>query len=400
VPRARSSRCAALALLIASLFARGAAAQGLAGGTADMHEPVSSAPVPGETAVVVLIGTAGGDGELVSVLSELMLRQGVQPQLLSEPRFSPRALLDAGNDDARVWVFVAPKGPERARLYFRGPFGARFMLRELSLRGGRAGHPGFDEVDRELIARVVESATVALLHSQEGLSREQAAADLARSERAQEEPTPSAATPRVSFRNGAPTAVPPDRDEAARMRSPAERAWLLGARVLGQWTGADLGARLGLGLELGWLAPSDAPLRVRARLALEPSLPQAIDSDAVDATVMSWPLRLGVDLGTRSGASGYWLGASAGADLVRVAPERAHAAELTTTDPELYAAFAARAELRYELALAALQLSAGVLLDVAFARSHYDVIATGSRTRVASPWIARPGLALGCATAF
>jgi hypothetical protein len=71
---------------------------------------------------------------------------------------------------------------------------------------------------------------------------------------------------------------------------------------------------------------------------------------------------------------------------------------LTPTAAELYAAFASRTELRYELALDRIQLSAALVLEVAFARSHYDALADGARTRVATPWRARPGVALGVGT--
>jgi hypothetical protein len=373
---------ALFALLIALFAPRAGSAQ--AGSAEDAATP---APAPGDTAVVVLIGETQRSSELGAVLSELLLRQGVQPQFLAQPRFSARALLDVDTADARVWVFVALDGPQRARLFFRGPFGQRFMLRELALRAG------LDEVGRELIARVVESATAALRHSHEGLSRAQAEADLARSELPEPEPQPVPAS--------APTAVPADRDEPALERAqPPQRAWLIGVRALAQSHGADLGVRYGLGLEAGWLALHGGVARLRVRALIEPSLGQAIDDEAVAATVTSWPLRLGLDLGAASGVHGVWLGASAGVDWVRVAPDRARDAALSLTEPDAELMFAARAELRYELALHAWLLSAALPLDVAFARKHYDVIAGGAPTKVATPWRVRPGVALGCALTF
>ena len=259
------------------------------------------------------------------------------------------------------------------------------MLRELSLRAG------LDEVGRELIARVVEGATAALLHSQEGLSRDQAEADLARSEPAPVEPPAGTAVDR--------TAVPADRTPAVAATA-GPRRWLLGLRLLAEHTGDDLGARFGIGFEVGWVALAHGFPRVRVRLASETGLAQAIESDAVDASLFVWPVRVGADVGAVSGAHGVWLGAAPGIDLVRIAPARAHDPSLTLSDPEIAVVGAARAELRYELTLDQLQLSLGAVLDYAFARSHYDVIADGMRERVATPWQARPGALVGLGLTF
>lgn len=392
----RASVGAACALLIAGLPAPPASAQS---GSADGSTAGASTPdrVPDavveagaqasaarETAVVVLVGEARASSELVFVLSELLLQQNVQPQFVPAERFSPRALLDADASDGRVWVFIALDGPARARLYFRGPHGQRFMLRELVLRAG------LDEVGRELIARVVEGATAALLHSQEGLSRAQAEADLARSEEPASEPAAGTAV--------SATAVPVDREPAAAA-APARR-WLLAVRVLGQHTGADLGARLAIGFEAGWLARARGFPRVRVRLASESGLAQTIENDAVRASLTIWPLRAGADLGAVGGAHGLWLGASAGVDLLSIKPSRVSDPSLTLGKPGTGLVAAARYELRYELTVDQLLLSLAAVLDHAFARSHYDVIADGERMRVATPWQARPGALLGAGMTF
>jgi hypothetical protein len=381
--------CAALALL--SLIPLAARAQP---GSAE-GEPAAAA----ELAVVVLIGEANRSAELTGVLSELLLQEGVQPQFVAEPRFERSALLDANAQDGRVWVFVALERERRARLYFRGPFGERFLLRELALRAG------LDEVGRELIARVVQTSTVALLRSREGISRAQAEVEVARVAAQNPdavaspaaEPAPAAAHPS----DVAPSAAPADREDQAGARSERqERSWLLGVRVLGAWTGDDLGARLGAGIEAGALLLRASSPRLRLRLAFEPSLPQSIDSGGIEAEVMSWPLRLGLDLGWARGPHAFWLGAATGIDIVRVSSDRASDPSLSLSKPVTYARPVSRAELRYELAQGSVLLSAALMLDVAWARSHYDVIAAGARMRVATPWRLRPGIALGAALQF
>ena len=382
-----SRSCAALALL--SLIPLAARAQS---GSAE-----GAPAAAGELAVVVLIGEANRSAELGSVLSELLLQEGVQPQFVAEPRFERSALLDANVQDGRVWVFVALERERRARLYFRGPFGERFLLRELSLRAG------LDEVGRELIARVVQTSTVALLRSREGISRAQAEVEVARvaaqSPDAASEPAaePKAATP-AHADDDAPGAVPADQeDDASAPSERQERSWLLGVRVLGGWTGGDLGARLGAGIEAGVRLLRASSPRLRVRLAFEPSLPQSIDAGGIEAEVISWPLRLGLDLGWARGAHAFWLGASTGIDVVRLSSDRASDPSLSLSAPATYLRPVSRAELRYELAQGPLLLSAALMLDVAWARSHYDVIADGTRTRVATPWRLRPALALGAA---
>ena len=106
-------------------------------------------------ALVVLIGNAGTSEGLRSVLSELLERQGVAVEYEERAHFSPSALLSESRD-TRVWVFVSQSGSRVAKLYFRGPSGARFLLRQLELKNG------LDEVGRELIGQVVETSTVAL----------------------------------------------------------------------------------------------------------------------------------------------------------------------------------------------------------------------------------------------
>jgi hypothetical protein len=219
-------------------------------------------------------------------------------------------------------VFVALERERRARLYFRGPFGERFLLRELALRAG------LDEVGRELIARVVQTSTVALLRSSEGISRAQAEVEVARvaaqSPDAVATPAAEPKTDTAQPAGAAPSSVPAEReDDGGAPPERQERSWLLGVRALGSWAGGDLGARLGAGIEAGVLLLRAPSPRLRMRLAFEPSLPQAIDEGGIEAELMSWPLRLGLDLGWSSGSHAFWLGAGTGIDVVRVSSDRA-----------------------------------------------------------------------------
>jgi hypothetical protein len=340
-------------------------------------------------AVVVLIGEANRTPELAGVLAELLLQQGVQPQFDNQPRFEPSALLDAGKDDSRVWVFVALDGPSRAQLYFRGPLGERFLLRELTLRAG------LDEVGRELIGRVVETSTLALLHSSEGLNRAQAEEDIAA------HASPDQATREREAENARDEKREPDRDpaeerEAEIVPSRVVERWLLGARLLGQWTGNALKGRYGAGFELGRMLSGAEWPRVRLRVAFDLNLPQTLERVAVDARVNTWPLRIGIDLGIARGVHTWLLGLSTGFDRVHTSAEHARSSELQLSESTTQLLPVSRAEFRYELALSRLLLSVAALIDVPWAVTHYDVFEDGKRVRLGTPWQVRPGLMLGC----
>ncbi|HVU00158.1 MAG TPA: hypothetical protein VHE30_00350, partial [Polyangiaceae bacterium] len=134
----------------------------------------------------MFVGAAADTEDLRAVLRELLERSGVHPEFESRDRFRSSALLATEPSDARVWVFLQLTGPRRAKLYFRGPLGERFLLRTLNLRRG------MDEVGRELVGQVVETSTVALLRSEGGMSREEAKAGLSAEG---EEPEPDEAVP-------------------------------------------------------------------------------------------------------------------------------------------------------------------------------------------------------------
>jgi len=336
---------------------------------------------PDANAVVVLIGEANRTPELAGVLAELLLQQGVQVQFNTQLHFEPRVLLDAGKDDTRVWVFVALEGPLRARLYFRGPFGERFLLRELALRAG------LDEVGRELIGRVVETSTLALLHSSEGLDRAQAEEDIA----AQTSPADAARVREGESTREAKSA--PDHDPVDEHDRSEERndelgpgheveRWSLGARVAGQWTGNALKGRYGAGVELGHVLSHAEWPRVRLRVAFELNFTQTLERAAVDARVTAWPLRIGVDLGLARGVHAWLLGISTGFDRVHTSAEHARSSELQLSEPTTQLLPASRAELRYELALSRLLLSVAALIDVPWAVTHYDVFEDGRRVRL------------------
>jgi hypothetical protein len=325
-------------------------------------------------AVVVLIAEASESVELREVIAELLSRQNVAPRFEPSARFDPDAWLDQSASDASTWAFVRLRDAHRAQLYFRGPHGERFLLRELELRDG------LDEVGRELIARVVETAVVALLRSSEGMSREQARAGLEADEAPQPEPAAPAPPP------------PPAQPVPATPPEPRHIFAQLGLRALGQWTGSDLGARAAFGLEGAVELRRPRWPRLRVRLAAELALPQSVAQDAVEARVITAPLRLGVDVGT---SFGLYLGLATGFDVSHLAPRSAGDSGLMLAHSSTELIPASRAELRQELALGgAFWLAFAAMIDVPWKATRYDVIEAGASKTLAKPAAVQPGLAL------
>jgi hypothetical protein len=319
----------------------------------------------GNAATVVLIGEAPAAADLVTLLEELLGRQKVRVRFLREPQFDPSHLLSGETSDPAVWVFVELRGPRAARLYFRGPHAARFLLRDLPLRDG------LDEVGRESIGQVVESSVVALQNFTAGISREEALTRLG-SERGLE-PTVTAAP------SGGPR--------------PFSRAFWLAARYSGVWSGSALKAAHGPEIEIGieWRGV----LLLRPRLSAAWWFEQQLATPEVEAVARSLPLRCSIDVGWPVGRTQAWVvGIGAGVDFARTEPRRAAAPGVTLSPPATRLLPVARAELRYELGRDAWRIGAAAFADASLLDTHYDIVYAGVAERAATPWSVRPGAAL------
>jgi hypothetical protein len=319
--------------------------------------------------VIFVIGTAAESEELRAGLSDLLGSHGISYELATAARFDPDALMAQSGGDRHVRVFVKLER-DRARLYFRGPGGARFLLRRLALPNG------LDEMGSELVAQVLESSVLALLQSSAGLSRAQASAELAR-----EAAAPPASTPPNPSRP--PAAARPLRFE-------------LGARYGAGWSGAELGLAHGPGVEIG--LRFGAPGFVRAALVAERWFEQSLRARGIEAEVQATAARVGVALGIAPGPGHALVGGLGfGVDVRRVTPTRATFSSIELAESDTRAVPVLRAELRYELAARRLRFAAGPLLDWPLVDTHFDLLEAGRRVRVVEPWPVRPGgfVALG-----
>ncbi|HEY3493959.1 MAG TPA: hypothetical protein VGK73_04705 [Polyangiaceae bacterium] len=330
-----------------------------------------AAPSSRSAATIVLVGDLGEDEELVLLLRELLEQQGVAAQVTKAKTFDPGALF-ADLDGARdIRVFVTLREFDDARLYFRGPLGDRYLLRRLTLSRG------LDAVGRELLGQVVESSVAALLHSSEGLSREQATQAIASE-------TDAGEAPRVA----------PARETTAPPPAPkqVEREFRAAVHYALSWSGAEIGLAHGPGVALG--------LRYRSRpgfgveLAFERFFPQTLATDALDADIQKTSFRFLGELGLPF-SEAHWiaLGFGPALELSRLRPLTASAG-VTLAPPSTDVAPALRLELRYSFTAGPAQLGATALLDIGLVKTHYDLADTTARRELAAPSLLRPGAAV------
>jgi hypothetical protein len=343
-------------------------------------------------ALVVLIGEAAKSEELTAVLSELLGRERVALEFEQRARFRPSTLLAASEGDSRVWVFISST-ESVAKLYFRGPYGNRFLLRKLELKNG------LDEVGRELIAQVVDTSILTLLRSEAGLSREEVKTDLANPS----EPDANSTEETVPLEKPATAPSPADARSAGEPPGEPARSALefeLGARGTAQWTGSDLGMHYGAGAETGLAYGRSKGLFLRGRLLFEYGFAQAISTPELNATVQTIAFRAGVDFGTAFGGSAFAFGLGFGADLARIAPETAVDASLVLAEESTATIPVVRLEARYELTTGIFRLGAGLFADASLVDTHYDVRGSDGQERIAEPWAIRPGVLVVAGTCF
>jgi hypothetical protein len=273
-------------------------------------------------------------------------------------------------------------------LYFRAPDGERFLLRSVLLRAG------FDDVGRELVGQVVETAVVALLDSGAGLTREQAQQALSSDDSGAEPPArpsegegPRTVSPALPSKPASPpgTVGPPI----------ALEGWLglrYGAVTLGSELGVahGPGLELGLGLKRGWL--------LRGRVTAERDFPHSFETSLVAAELTRVRLRLAVDAGLPvTSLQTLLLSFGIGQDLVDVKPTAPAGSDVAPVPAFADNAPMAQAELRYEVALGLFRVAASLGADASLVETHYDVAHPTERERVVRPWLVRPSAAMALA---
>jgi hypothetical protein len=323
--------------------------------------------------VVHLVGDAGASSELAALLGELLGQGHVRAVVSSDDRFDPALWLDAGED--ALLVFVVPDRAGRLSLYFRAPPGERFLVRELSLPHG------LDAVGREMVGQVVESSVAALLHSATaGIDRAQARIELARQRRENEVSGPP----------------PPS------VTGPGPRRWsaLFAIRYDAAWSGSDLGAVHGPGLELGLFRVVSAAVEpdalcIGAAAIAEWALPQSLASRALDAEIDAASARLLASVEWRHGRHHSVIAAlGGGADLVWARTTAVHDRAIAPAGESRRAIPTARAEVAYGVGVGAWRAALALFADVALEGTDYALQTSSGAVTLATPWRIRPGASL------
>ncbi|WP_437816451.1 hypothetical protein [Sorangium sp. So ce1078] len=158
--------------------------------------PVSDAPVSDAPVVeIVLTGAADNLGAIRTALESEAL-SAFTVRFRTAPRFDPAALFATrASSGVALSCWIDVSDPRRAALYFTDPVADRFLVRSIELSGG------FDELDRESVAQVVELSLRSLrVDARASLDREQARALILRQtappEAPAEPPVPAAAPAR------------------------------------------------------------------------------------------------------------------------------------------------------------------------------------------------------------
>jgi hypothetical protein len=345
-------------------------------------EPVAS------QAVVVLVGAAGRDPELQALLRELLERRGVHTRISEQNGFGREELLRAATPASGVFVFIVPELAGNVGLYFRAPDGERFLLRNVLLRAG------FDDVGRELVGQVVETAVASLLHTGDGLTREQAQLALS-----SDQPTsaPLAKANRVEVPAG--TVARAARKPAVAPSPPRPSTILEGWFALRYGAvalGTELGVAHGPGLELGLGVKRH--LLLRSRLTFERDFPQSFETSRIAAKLTRLRLRVTADAGLPlTGEQLLLVSLGIGQDRLDVKPTAPAGSSVAPAAAFQDQAPVAHGELRYEASLARFRLAVALGADASLVETHYDLAHPTERERVVRPWLVRPSASLALA---
>jgi len=281
---------------------------------------------------------------------------------------------------ARIWLDL--KSEQRALLYVKAPKHDRYLVRALPLENG------YDELCRESLANIVESAVDVLLQGGEfGVSRQEAVSDVKRQQQLGVVPPPS--TPK-------PQDKPPMPPPAAAQGPKGPKISLFLAARLDTLDGTDaarMGPELGLFISgtqrpgWSWLAWIQGGYHFSTRVEHEL------------AEVQLWGPGARLLFGARARTRHFvWrLAGGGGLDLSRVSTQTNDSSLEANPDfwlvtPLLCAMTAVELHVARSWLLS---LAAGAELDLG--GDHFDISQGGTTTTVFQPWRVRPvvQLALG-----
>jgi len=341
------------------------------------HGALAKASEP-RVVYVVASGDAADTAGVEVVVRELVARLQVELQWSRASGIDPGQVLAQRAPEvqvvARAWLDLSDA--KRARIYVANAQGRRFLVRVVPLRDG------YDEVAREVLGHIIESAVDAFLSGLDvGVTREVAARQVTA------ESPPPPATPATA---SAPPAATTNRFE--RLRLGVVVAYQ--ATEIAQVPTILHGPALGMALAI----PIRDSLRFSSSATLHYRLPAAWDSAAVGARIagatarlragleadVAWPALLRGELGI-------------GADFTHLAPYAEPNDSMAKAGQPLWTTSSiAAAMLSLEIAASRrIGLLVGAGCDVELNEPSYFVARNAQQITVLSPWVVRPTATLG-----
>jgi hypothetical protein len=338
-----------------------------------------AAETSGRVVNIVATGDPAATRGVEEVVRELLARLPVDLAWSAAARVAPQDVLErpAGDSGIVVRVWIDLSDAARAKIYAVHVSSDRFIVRILPL-----GH-GYDEVAREALGHVVESAVDAFLAGgQIGMTRDRAEEEVRRQAAPAELP-PRASPPPTPVRSGA--------DRRLTLALVYEATVAAASPVLPQGPGLNVAWAFGAGTTR-FVAGASARYRI----------PYVWDAASIGATFDGAALRLvaGAELPVGRAILVRMLGGF-GPEVAYVRPHAVTGGAASARAPSWGAApivtavvnVAAELSRRFEL-----QLGAGADFDVS--HTHYDVAQAGGTVQVLSPWPLRPLVYVGPAVTF
>lgn len=357
----------------------------------------AQSPDPQVVSVEVRVNLVGRayTRELEELLREWFAAQGQSVSIGRQPSVALEHLLQAGDEnEVRVWL-VLPND-RRARLYFADTGSQRFFVRDVPLDSG------LDELGREKLAQVVVASVQAFAERRVEdtplESVKQALAESPGSEQPQAAsspnsgPSPEAASPSAPNPTRAVSAAGANEVRAGEGRRDVAKSlsWALAAGYQASYRGAE-GLAHGPRASLeGWLRAQSVAFALVARGRYE--LPHTVSAEDLDVRFQTTALRLGGLAATLSDGKPAWvIGVTMGFDWFEFRPTRGFNGVVLREAGNARRPMASVAAGRY-LFIGALRMGLFAGVDVALAKSHYDVLVVGEPRRELTPWQAQPNL--------
>ena len=319
--------------------------------------PSADSPRQQQSADVVLVGPVRTASALTELVQQLLAADGISAHILRTESVREADLLrrPAAGSPSRPRIWITQPGPDAVRLFLSDAQRSRYLVRDVPLRSG------LDMLGSEQTAQVVQSSTVALLQTREGMSRKRLRSRWR--QQAVQDQRPTQPAPSGNSRL----------DAEGRAKAGPQVWPRVGAAYLAAWTGPELQAMHGPGLRVGvtcraagalWSAVA-AGERAFGQSHAMPELELRVQTTAARLLLGGRaPLGPSLDLMVQSGA---------GVDVTRITPRPVPDAATRLAAEDTNVAVWARAEVGPEWHTSMLSARLTLVMDLSLSKTRYLV---------------------------